>query len=251
MRSLTPTWKTGLLVGAALVAPVALAVAMMPLRSSMGATNVALVLVVLVVAMAAFGRRGIAVTAAVAAAISFDVFHVEPYGSLAIAHPIEMATVALVLVAGLAVAQVATWGRRQRTTAERTISDVSILRSVAEIAADGEDPDHLVFTAAFWLRELVDLDDCRLELGADPSAPASLSPEGEITIGPLRWDPERGLPAEEIALAVRSGGRILGHFVLTPKPGMPVHPDRLFTAVALADLVGLALGGRNGQLSPG
>jgi len=236
---------------AGVVGPIALAVALVPARDWMGDANVALVLVIVVVGAAATGRRNVAVAAAIASAIGFDVFHVEPYGSLAIAHREEMITVALVLAVGLGVAEVATWGRRQRTTAERTISDVSVLRSVAEVAADGEDPEHLVFTAAFWLRDLLQLEDCRLEYGAADPNRAVLTPSAAIAIGPLIWDTEQGMPRCEVGLAVRGGGRVLGHFVLTPRPGVVVHPDRLFTAVALADLVGIGLAGRDGHVTRG
>ena len=40
---------------------------------------------------------------------------------------------------------------------------------------------------------------------------------------------------------MRSGGWLLGHFLLTPTPGQPVSPDRLLVAVAIADQVGVAL----------
>jgi hypothetical protein len=244
-------WVAVLTVTAGLVVPIAIAVALVPARAWMGSANVALVLVVLVVAVSATGRRDVAIAAAFSSAIGFDVFHTEPYGSLAVARREELITVGLVLLVGVGVAEVATWGRRQRTTAERTISDVSVLRSVAEVAAEGEDPEHLVFTAAFWLRELLDLDDCRLEYGAADPDRAVLTSSAEIVIGSLIWDPEQGMPRCEIELAVRGGGEVLGHFVLTPRAGVVVHPDRLLTCVALGDLVGIGLAGRDGRLHRG
>lgn len=240
-------WAATLLLVAGVVVPFTLAVALIPARAWMGPANVALVLVIAVVAVAATGRRDVSIAAAVSSAIGFDVFHTEPYGSLAVARREELITVVLVLIVGVAVAEVATWGRRQRTTAERTISDVSVLRSVAEVAAEGEDPDHLVFTAAFWLRELLDLEDCRLEYGPRHPDRAIVTPNGEVLIGTLVWDTEHGLPHGDIELPVRGGGQVLGQFVLTPHRDVAVHPDRLLTASALADLVGIGLAGRSGD----
>ncbi len=40
---------------------------------------------------------------------------------------------------------------------------------------------------------------------------------------------------------MRSGGWLLGHFVLTPTPGTPVPHQQLLVAVAIADQVGAAL----------
>ena len=50
-----------------------------------------------------------------------------------------------------------------------------------------------------------------------------------------------GLPTQSVDLPVRSGGWLLGHFLLTPTPGKPVSPDRLLVAVTIADQVGAAL----------
>jgi hypothetical protein len=233
-----------------LVVPVALALALVPARSWLGTANIALLLVIVVVGAAASGHRAAALVTAVSAALSFDIAHTEPYGSLAIANRQEIITFVCVMAVGVAVVAVATWGRRQRTTAERTISDVAVLRSVAELTSSGEDADYVVITAAWWLRELLGLADRRFEHDLTPTDRAVLSPSGEITMGPIRWDTERdGMPGSEIELVVRGKGRPLARFVLTPVTATVVRPDRLLTAVALADQVGacLAADGRDHQ----
>jgi hypothetical protein len=232
------------------IVPLGVGLALIPLRPGLGTANVALILVLLVVGAAATGRRSVALVTATSGALVFDVMHTEPFGSLAIANRQEIITFVCVLALGIAVAEVATWGRRQRTTAERTISDVSILRSVAELIATGEDPEYVVMAAAFWLRELLDLADCRLERGPSRVGRAGLSPDGEITLGPVRWDAENGMPATEIELAVRGGGHAVARFVLTPKAGTPVDADRLLTAAAVADQVGSCLAGADPSAAP-
>ena len=240
--------STALLIVAGILVSVVVGVVTVPARAWLGPANIALLLVIVVVAAAATGRRIVALATALAGALVFDVLHTEPYGSLAIARRQEVITVVLVLVVGIAVAEVATWGRRQRTTAERTVSDVSILRSVAEVAAEGEEPEYVVITAAYWLRQLLDLTDCRLEHGRRDPNRAVLTTSGEVTVGPVVWDTESGMPPGEIDLTVRGDGREIGRFVLAARTGAKVHPDRLLTAVALADLVGVCLAGNRGDL---
>lgn len=224
--------------------PIALAVALVPARDWLGPPNVALILVVVVVIAAASGHRAAAFITAVSAALSFDVIHTQPYGSFAIANRQEVISFVCVMVVGISVAAVATWGRTQRSTAERTISDVAILRSVAELTASGEDPAYVVITTAFWLRELLGLADCRLEYDRSATNRAQLTPSGEITIGPVRWDTETGgMPAGDVELVVRGAGRPIARFVMTPVAGTVVRPDRLLTAVAVADQLGVALAG--------
>jgi hypothetical protein len=71
---------------------------------------------------------------------------------------------------------------------------------------------------------------------------AQLTPNGEVRVGLETWSTsDLGLPTRNIDLPVRSGGWLLGHFLLTPTPGKPVSNDRLLVAVAIADQVGAAL----------
>jgi hypothetical protein len=66
---------------------------------------------------------------------------------------------------------------------------------------------------------------------------------GYVSYSVYRWDAAaQGLPPSLVTLPVRSGGRLLGRFVLEgPALALPVDDQRLVTAVVLADLAGLAL----------
>jgi K+-sensing histidine kinase KdpD len=238
---MTESVRTSLWLLAGVIAPVAVAVACIPLEGSMSAASVALVLVVPVVAVAVSGRRSAAVLAAVAAAAAFDFIYTEPRRSLAVADANDVILIATLLVVGVAVAQMASWALRERTTADRMTSDVAILRSVAELISMGEDQEIVAMTSAYWLRELLQLRDCRLAKVDDPTSPARISTTGEVLVGHLRWAPEhQGLPGPEIDLPLHREGVVVGRFILQPTVGVAVQPDRLFTAAALADLVGSA-----------
>ena len=72
-----------------------------------------------------------------------------------------------------------------------------------------------------------------------------------MTVGNELWSTEDlGLPTRQVDLPVRSGGWLLGHFILTPAPGRPVSHDSLLVAVALADQVGAALAAEDAAAVP-
>lgn len=242
-------WVAGLpgLAGA-LAVPLLGALALRPLEGVAGDPTVTLVLVLPVVVVAATGRRLPAVTAALAGTAAFDYLYTEPRGSLGIEQARDAVATAVLLVVGLVVVEVSAWGRRQRDTADRTVGDVAVLRSMIELMALGEDDDIVLITAAYWLRDLLGLRDCRFDRTLAPPSPATVEPGGAVALGDLRWNVEAdGLPGDAVDLVLRADGEPFARFVMAPEPGRPVPPDRLFTAAALADLVATWLHLREGN----
>jgi hypothetical protein len=221
--------------------------ALVPLREHVHPENVALILVVAVVAVAVTGRRIAAALAAVSAAFWFDVFFTVPYGSLAIANGPDALTAFLLLVVGLAVGQLAAWALRQRDEARRGREHIGRIHYAAELAAQGESVDHLVLAVSLELRDLLSLRDCKFSSGVpDDSLPIlpSLDHDGQVRWGELGWGTDTlGLPSKGVILAAHGQGRVVGYFTLTPTPGALVDADRLIVAVALADQVGAAMAG--------
>jgi K+-sensing histidine kinase KdpD len=223
------------------VAPLVVAIALIPLRDAIGSTNVALVLMAVVVTIATTGRRLAAVLSAFSAALWFDFFQTQPYFSFTIDRHEDWVSVGLLLAAGLIVSQLAIWGRHQQSQAMRTHSEIAVLRSIAEMTANDESLDLIQTTAGFWLRDLLHARDCRYErnVGQDPAT--LITPNGVVKVGDLRWAVEsQGLPGPELFLPVRSGGGVAGYFIVEPTPGEKVSEDSLYTAAALADQVGAA-----------
>ncbi|YCK40785.1 DUF4118 domain-containing protein [Actinomadura sp. ATCC 39365] len=99
---------------AALVAPLIVAVVLLPWRESLPNTSVALVLVVVVVGVAAVGNRLAGAVAALSAAVWFDFFFTRPYQEFAIAKAADVQTAILLLIVGVAVSQLAAYARRMR-----------------------------------------------------------------------------------------------------------------------------------------
>ncbi len=204
----------------------------------------ALVLVMTIVAVASTGRRLAAAIAAVAAALSFDFFLTRPYGSFSITGHADLVTGILLLAVGLAVGELAARGRRHRDHARQGDEQVALVHAVGELAATGQDAASIVGTASADLVHLLDLRHCRFARGAPARPSARITPAGQVAIGQETWDTDDlGLPTSTIDLPVRSGGWLLGHFMLTPTPGAPVPRQRLLVAVTIADQVGAALAG--------
>jgi K+-sensing histidine kinase KdpD len=231
------------LLAIAVLAPLAVCGLLVPLRDVVENTNAALVLVLVVVGVAATGQRLAGVVAALSSAVCFDLLLTAPYGQLAIAAPGDVETAVLLIVAGLAVTELALWGRRQQSrssTREGYLAGVA----AARIMATGETslPD-LTEQVARQIRDVLDLDACRFEPGPAEGG-ARIDREGTVFWNDRQVDVEHdGLPTmDEIQLPVENHGSVYGHYVLTSatKIRRPALEQRL-VAVTLAEQVGAAL----------
>jgi len=228
---------------AAIGAPLAAAAALIPVQSQIGNTNVALVLVAVVVAVATLGRRFAAAVAALSAAAWFDFFHTQPHYSFTINAHDDLVTACVLLVVGLLVGELAVRGRRHRAAAADGSTDIARIHAVAELAASGEQADFVIMAVASELTQILALRDCRYEAYSPVDKPsARLERNGEVTLGQFRWGVDTmGLPTKQVELLVEGRGHHLGRFILTPTPGQPIPFDKRLVAIALADQVGAAL----------
>jgi len=120
---------------AALVAPLALAAVLVPFRAGFPNTDAALALLLVVAAVAANGYRLAGVLAAVSVAVWFDFFLTQPYERFAITHRTDIETTVLLLVIGVAVTEIAVWGRRQYATASRRAGYLDGINGAARAVA--------------------------------------------------------------------------------------------------------------------
>src|SRR5437667_4288271 len=120
------------------------AAVMVGVRGEIANADVALVLMVFVLAGAVIGGRTAGVLSAVAAAMSFDFFHTKPYGTLKIANKDDVITTAILLGVGLVIGEVATWSQRLRDRLRDDRDEIRRIHRAAELAARGETPEGLV-----------------------------------------------------------------------------------------------------------
>ncbi|MGZ6942909.1 MAG: DUF4118 domain-containing protein [Acidimicrobiia bacterium] len=227
--------------------PIAVAGAIVGLRSEIDTTNVALVLVLCVVGTAAFGGRGPAALSAVIAAVSYEFFFTKPYYSLRINSADDVETTLILLAIGLAVGQLAVHARHTRRDASRGRDEIASMRRVAERAAGGASDQDLIDLVVAELTSLLSLVGCRFEVEATGPVLPVLERSGRIEspyrrVGP---DGELALPPLGVRLPVVGGGRQLGSIVLDPDPVVGVTLEARVVAVALADQLGAALASRS------
>ena len=229
---------------AALAGPVALAAILVPFRASLPNTDGALAMVLVVVAVAANGYRLAGYLAAVSTAAWFDFFLTQPYERFSITRRNDVETAVLLLVIGVAVTEIAVWGRREHATASRRAGYLEGISSAAKAVATGGSASALIDIVTRQLTELLSLRACGFQYGiAGIGRPARLQHDGSVTLGSRTWDVDAsGLPATiDTELLVESGGIIQGRFLMTPAPEARPTLEQRLMAIALAGQVGAAL----------
>jgi K+-sensing histidine kinase KdpD len=220
-------------------APVLAVAALVPLRDHVRNTNLALGLVLVVLAAAAIGGRLVGVVVGVAVAVAFDFFLTQPFESFTIDRADDVQTTILLAAVGLIGGELVERARRSQAEAHEQRREVEQFQRRAELAAWGERPGRLISRTEEELTELLGLVDATYRAGPAPRELSMLThngvrvPGGHVTVGD-----------DVVALPVRAHGRDLGHFVLVfPRPtvGMSVSAQRRHSAVATADQLGMAL----------
>jgi hypothetical protein len=229
-------------VAAGVLLPLAVAAILIPLRSSWSNTNVALVLVVAVVAVAAIGNRWGGALAAVSAAAWFDFFFTVPYYRFTISRADDIRTAVLLLVVGLTVSQLAARARQLKVLAITDARYLAEIYETAELTQTARSPDVVVDHVRNQLVNVLDLAGCRFEYGSLLGHPPRLEADGSVMVGRHRQNVEDGgLPAAEIELRTFGNGQYYGRFMLQPKPDSRPSLQARLVAVTLADQAGRAL----------
>jgi len=236
-------------VAVAAAAPLACCAALAAFRSDVPNATAALVLVLVIVAMAATGQRVAGLVAAVSSGVWFDFFLTEPFHRFTVTDPDDIEAMALLVVVGAAVTELALWGRRQQARASNRSGYLHGVMGTAEIiAAKQSSSNSLIDHVSSEIQELLAVDECRFDPHAahDPRY-AVLARDGSVTRGGEPCNVARdGLPTDELtALVVQHGGATYGQFLITSasRVARPTLEQRR-VAVLLADQVGSALTSR-------
>jgi K+-sensing histidine kinase KdpD len=238
MRIMRRRWSPQVV--AALLAPAAVALALVPARAHVLNSNLALVLVVVVLGAAVAGGRVAGVVGAVSAALAYDFFLTVPYGSFTIEHGDDIETTVLLALIGVIAGELVERARRSEVAAVERRRQLERIRRRAELAAGGERPGRLIELSARELTEMLDLKVCRYVPTPPPADMPVLTHDAVRVPGTLNGD----APRSAVTLPVRAHGRDLGHFVLvfpTESYSLRTPLDDRHAAVALADQLGMAL----------
>jgi K+-sensing histidine kinase KdpD len=228
----------------ALTGPLAVAAALSVLRDEISNDNAALVLVLVVVFVAAAGHRPSAVVAALSSAAWFDFFLTRPYHSFTITSRDDVETAVLLVLVGLAVTEIALWGRRQQARASRDAGYLDGVASAARMAAQGNTPaDAVVTFVSDQISDVLGVDRCTYKSGR-PGSHARINGDGSVTRDGTPIDVDRsGLPTDDfIDIVVERHGRVLGRFemVIVSHVVWPTIEQRR-VAVTLAEQAGAAI----------
>ena len=182
---------------AAVVAPVVVGALLTLVRDLITNNNAALVLVLVVVAVAASGDRLAGLVAAVVSAASFDFFLTQPYLTFTINDRDDVEAAVLLALIGLAVTEIALWGRRQQARASTRAGYLEGVVAAAQLAASGTtSPSDVVELVGRQIGVVLDLDACVFDPGpSDPGRPRLEAERGHHLAGPCRRRGARG-PAD-------------------------------------------------------
>jgi K+-sensing histidine kinase KdpD len=226
--------------------PIVVGIAMLAVRGEVDSAVTALVLMATVVIAATFGERRAAVVPAITATLTFDFFHVRPYGTLTMDSANDVETAIVLLVTGLIVGSVAARRRRTQHSLTRQVArgeaEVRRLHRVADLIAHGATEAEILFAAERELTELLDLVSCSFsDEEADSDVPV-LERNGTITGGELRFvGSDFALPRAGVSLPVFHQGHRIGTFLLHPNADAGVSLEQRIVALAIADQAGAAL----------
>ena len=209
-------------------------------RDTAGATNVALVLTMIVVAAALAGRTAGFATA-ISAALGFNYFHTQPYHSLRISGSRDIVTVSLLVVIGIVVSEIGAWRRRARRLSAERLSTGRALETAAAMLAGGEPSGDLWAKVREVLITELHLVDCRFETTNHSDLP-TLPRSGSI-VGRSMHLTRYGFafPPGGVVVPVVARGETFGGIVLVPDERYGSTHDARALAIALADQYAVAL----------
>ena len=175
----------------------------------------------------------------------FDFFLTEPYGRFTITDPNDIEATVLLVLVGLAVTEIALWGRRQQARASRRAGYLDAVLHTSEAVAQQLSSTDLIDHVARQISEVLEIDGTRFVEGDVPNTKVTiLEHDGSVTRQGFRLKVERdGLPTdEESTIVIRRGGVTHGRFLLTAatRIARPSVEQRQ-VAVLLADQVGATL----------
>lgn len=223
------------------VLAVGVAAALVPFRTELGGTNVAIILLILVVGAAAVGGRTAGVVAGLTAAVSFNFFHTKPYLTLRVDDFKDMVTIALIMVIGFAVGELAVARSRQSAARRSHLRAVHTLEEVSALISSGADVTEVWAAVQDGMMHILSLRSVSFESDTSTSLP-TIERDGRVNALDHRFvGTGFVLPANGAAVSVDAGDRHLGRLVVVPDSAVGVTREERRAAIALADQLAIAL----------
>lgn len=224
------------------LAPIVVAVLLVPLRDEIDNANLALILVLVVVVVASLGGRRAGALAALTSTLAFDFFLTRPFLSARVESADDIETLLILLAVGLLVGELASRARHARRDQALAAAAIQRVRRVADAVAQGRPLPDVLTAVQSELVDLFGLWDCWLELPPFLWVIPRMERGGTVVGGEHEWR-ESGftLPRDGVELPVVARGDEVARLVLLAGPETPASLDRRVVAVALADQLGAAM----------
>lgn len=236
--------RTRLATLAGVFAPLVVAAVLVPFRGSFASTAAALVMVIVIVAVAVSGNRISGVIASASAALWFDYFLTRPYDRFVISHRPDLETTIAIFVVGVLVTELAARSRRHWQSATSSTAYVAMIHGVAVLAANSAPVAEIIDRTTDSLTKLLSLRACRFDRALSDPPLARIQSNGDVAHVGMRWPAkEIGLPGPDAEILAQWRGRVVGRFVVTPTPGVPVTLEQRIVAVAVVDVAAAYLVG--------
>ena len=230
----------GLKLVVAFLIPLGLSALWVPIRTSLPNTDLALILVLAVLAVGASGRRVAVVTAAISAAFWFDFFDTAPYEHPSIQRAADIETTLVLAFVAIVGGELAVRIVAHRSHARSEAARLTRISGAASMLASGEELALVVEAVGHELQGLLGLVECTFEVAAPNPARGRIRRDGELT-PPSPPTAKGQVTFDTVEIPVWGHLHVFGQFVLTfpPDAEPPSHGD-LVAAVALSDQVGAA-----------
>jgi len=148
----------------------------------------------------------------------------------------------LLLLIGVAVTELAVWGRRQHVAAGRRAGYLGGIYATAEAVAAGGSPSAVITEVSDRLVRLLSLRSCHFQHGvAGLGNPPRLQRNGHVVAGHRAWDGGGRGPAPRPRDKAAGGERRHPAGSVPADPRHPAPLEQRLVAVALVDQVGAAL----------
>lgn len=208
-----------------------------------------------VLAAAGFYGLGPGVTAAVASALAFNFYFTQPFHTLRISSPEDVATVALLFLVALVTSQLAARMRAEARAAAKSAARNATIAGLARRLLSGSSDEQIAKIACQELGQLFECNSVMMSGGREPHLIAGQPSFATLTpsdIAAAAWAIESGKPAgrgaksvivtEWVFYPIRSDSAVLGAMGLARDDGSrPVADEQLDLLDSLIDQVALAL----------
>jgi K+-sensing histidine kinase KdpD len=223
-----------------------LALVLVPVRDQLGNTNVALVMVLLVVAAASVGGRLSGAITAITASVSYNFFHTKPYLTLRVDSGREVVSIVLILVVGLAVGELGVARDRQSAVRRSHLRSIRALEEVGAKVSSGASAEEVWPLVKDAMVTTLSAQRTYFEPFGGLSALPVVERDGRIDEKHKRLVGDGfALPARGASVRVEAGGRTLGQLIVKPDANVGVTREQRRAAVAIADQFAIALLGES------